>query len=340
MTCSEARRNANRRNAEKSTGPRTSEGKARSSRNALKHGFCATGSALAPLEDRAAYASFTASIVESLRPATPLEEDLARRIADLSWRLRRVPDAEAALLARDTVHDLAHRCARPRTRDGEHDEAQQHEQDHQDDRDEEDGVTPARHLAAAMSAPQNPYLTLQRYEQSLDRARSRALKELRQLQKDRRENPQQDDEPPRRNEPTAQTEAATPSPLEGEGGGEGERSEDQGAREPQRNEANTIDQGPMTPTDELRNEPTPAAPTADPSRPLRAFAPSRLPHPELPNEPNPQSAIRNPQSQIQNQKSQFDRPPQLFRLKPSDLRPIPPTPGPARPASGSHSPAS
>ena len=37
----EAQINANRRNAQKSTGPRSPEGKAATSRNALKHGLCA-----------------------------------------------------------------------------------------------------------------------------------------------------------------------------------------------------------------------------------------------------------------------------------------------------------
>jgi hypothetical protein len=223
--CSEARLNANRRNATRSTGPRTKEGKARSSRNALTHGFCATASSLTPLEDRDAYESFTASIRDSLRPANAIEEELAHRIADLSWRLRRIPDAESALLARDTLQDLAHRCPRTRDEKDDEDEGQQHEnedqwQDDQDqhedeDREDDEPITPdspARLLAAAMSVPQNPYLTLQRYESSLDRARSRALKELRQLQKDRRQNPTEDEQPPRRNEPTTPPQSQNPNP--------------------------------------------------------------------------------------------------------------------------------
>src|SRR5688572_25538951 len=209
MICSEAKRNANRQNAKKSTGPRTREGKARSSRNALKHGFRATASALTPLEDREAYESYTSSIIDSLRPATAMEQDLAQRIADLSWRLRRIPDAESALLTRDTLCDLWSRCATERQREDEEeqegDPQQEQEQEQQqqaqerdaqadDDADDADITpeSPARLLASAMSLPQNPYLTLQRYEASLDRARSRALKELRQLQKDRRDHPDEE----------------------------------------------------------------------------------------------------------------------------------------------------
>src|SRR5688500_16947160 len=119
MPCSTAKSNANRQNAKKSTGPRTTEGKRRSSRNALKHGFCASASSLTPLEDRDAYESYTRSIIDSLHPATAMEEDLAQRVADLSWRLRRIPDAESALLTRDTLADLWCKCATERKREDE-----------------------------------------------------------------------------------------------------------------------------------------------------------------------------------------------------------------------------
>jgi len=90
---------ANRLNAQKSTGPRTPEGKARASANAGKHGL--TGRDLAmPNEEPGDYDSFRAGLLDSLAPSGPLEAMLADRIVADSWRLRRVPIIEAALCRR------------------------------------------------------------------------------------------------------------------------------------------------------------------------------------------------------------------------------------------------
>src|SRR6476620_8445907 len=91
--CSEARLRANRLNAQKSTGPRTAEGKQRASQNAHKHGLCST-SALLPGEDEATYHLFEDELREELRPRTALQNHLFADIAGHLWRLRRLPDAE------------------------------------------------------------------------------------------------------------------------------------------------------------------------------------------------------------------------------------------------------
>ena len=62
---SEKQRRANRQNAKKSTGPKTADGKARASRNALKHGLLAkdvviTGTELT--ENRAEFDAFLADL--------------------------------------------------------------------------------------------------------------------------------------------------------------------------------------------------------------------------------------------------------------------------------------
>jgi hypothetical protein len=89
---------ANRRNARKSTGPRTPEGKARSRLNALTHGLTARTPIL-PGEDEPEYARRLAAWRNDLAPCNPYEEDLVRQAVSLSWRLDRIDRVLAALRA-------------------------------------------------------------------------------------------------------------------------------------------------------------------------------------------------------------------------------------------------
>ena len=89
---------ANRSNALNGTGPRTAEGKARSSRNALSHGLTAQEIVI-PGEDVAAYRSFEEQLIDDLQPNGSCELDLIERLAATYWRLRRIPRFEAALMA-------------------------------------------------------------------------------------------------------------------------------------------------------------------------------------------------------------------------------------------------
>jgi hypothetical protein len=85
---------ANRLNAQKSTGPRTPEGKARVSKNALKHGLTGRDIVM-PNETPEDYDSFREGLLDDLAPCGDLEEVLADRIVAYAWRLRRVPMIEA-----------------------------------------------------------------------------------------------------------------------------------------------------------------------------------------------------------------------------------------------------
>jgi len=85
---SEAQILANRRNAQKSTGPRTSEGKAAVSQNAVKHGLLATHVVISS-ESQADFDLYRDQILAELTPASPMESMLAERIVSLSWRLKR-----------------------------------------------------------------------------------------------------------------------------------------------------------------------------------------------------------------------------------------------------------
>ncbi len=89
---------ANRRNARKSTGPRTGRGKAVARLNSLKHGLSARIIVL-PHEDPRAYERQRDELFERLGPAGALECELVERLAQLLWRLARAPIAEAAVFA-------------------------------------------------------------------------------------------------------------------------------------------------------------------------------------------------------------------------------------------------
>jgi len=89
---------ANRRNAELSTGPRTAEGKAVVARNATRHGIFTTVPVI-PGESLDSWESHRAGIVESLSPVGLLEINLAERAALLLWRLQRLARYEAKIVA-------------------------------------------------------------------------------------------------------------------------------------------------------------------------------------------------------------------------------------------------
>jgi hypothetical protein len=84
---------ANRRNAQLSTGPKTDEGKAVASQNALKHGLRAEHAIVAD-EDAAVFEAFAAQYLDELAPVGIEEETLAERIVHLQWKLRRIPRLE------------------------------------------------------------------------------------------------------------------------------------------------------------------------------------------------------------------------------------------------------
>jgi hypothetical protein len=88
---------ANRRNARKSTGPRTDQGKRRSRRNAVHHGLTAE-TIIDGLEDPDEYHRFAAAIYSQYAPRTALDQTLVSRLTSLLWRLRRATAIENGLL--------------------------------------------------------------------------------------------------------------------------------------------------------------------------------------------------------------------------------------------------
>ncbi len=79
---------ANRENAQRSTGPQTAEGKAIVSQNATKHGLLANQAVICD-EDQADFDLHLYQWLEELKPEGSMESLLAQRIVILSWRLKR-----------------------------------------------------------------------------------------------------------------------------------------------------------------------------------------------------------------------------------------------------------
>jgi hypothetical protein len=87
---------ANRRNARKSTGPKTQQGKAAVSHNALKHGLLSRQTLL-PNEDETSLMRLSEHLHSQLQPVGELESLLVDRIVAAAWRLRRVLAVEAGI---------------------------------------------------------------------------------------------------------------------------------------------------------------------------------------------------------------------------------------------------
>src|ERR1700716_2558297 len=87
---------ANRRNAQKSTGPRTPEGKAKVRLNSLKHGLCAQD-AILPGEDVQAFNDLTQSFHEQYKPTGATELFCLHKMLLCYWRTRRIVRYEAHL---------------------------------------------------------------------------------------------------------------------------------------------------------------------------------------------------------------------------------------------------
>src|SRR5450631_2491514 len=85
---SEKQVSANRRNAAKSTGPITQNGKLRSRRNAMSHGLTAA-TVVTAIEDSQEFEQFAAAIRADYQPVSTIEHELVARLASLLWRLRR-----------------------------------------------------------------------------------------------------------------------------------------------------------------------------------------------------------------------------------------------------------
>ncbi len=103
---------ANRANAAGSTGPRTPDGKARSSQNARKHGFAAAAYTVPRLEDIDEVAELRESVINLYKPANAQELFAVERIAITQQSMNRAARLEAGTLT-TCLNDVLNLRERP-----------------------------------------------------------------------------------------------------------------------------------------------------------------------------------------------------------------------------------
>jgi hypothetical protein len=94
LKVSEKKRLANQRNAQKSTGPKTTEGKKRSKLNAVTHGvFCQE--IILVKEDEPLYKELRRTFIRDLKPQRMIEMQMVDKIVECTWKQRRLRVSEA-----------------------------------------------------------------------------------------------------------------------------------------------------------------------------------------------------------------------------------------------------
>ena len=167
MPASEAQILANRANATRSTGPTTAQGKERSRANSFKHGMTGEGVVL-PNEDAAEVDRRFAAFRDELKPSGEVGLALARRAAVCSVRMDRGVSQETAALS-ERVRRAGAEFVAPEGVSAE-----------------EAARLKAEACARAMFDPSKEATLARKYEAAAERGFLRALKELRQLEKESR----------------------------------------------------------------------------------------------------------------------------------------------------------
>ena len=165
---------ANRRNAKKSTGPKTEAGKRIVSKNALRHGLLSERFPTLPYEDDNEYREFADAMERDLRPVGVLERQVASQITQTCWKLRRCPAIEAALM--EMNRERAERCVKESFENGEYEDCGI-EQPNQLPR-----LTAAELIAANFAGPDpSSYERLELYRMRLERGLDSAMRHLKRL---------------------------------------------------------------------------------------------------------------------------------------------------------------
>ncbi len=173
---------ANRQNAQKSTGPTTTQGKTVVSRNAVKHGLYADDIIInSPYlkENKAEYDLLLSSLIDELKPIGRFQEYLVCKIANCLWRSRRAIIAETAQINRQLKNvnaDLRLDSILDRLRDRPDDTPKT-------PKTPEDESQALSNLIGIRSIPNESFsFNILRYEMRLDRQMTRAYRLLKHLQ--------------------------------------------------------------------------------------------------------------------------------------------------------------
>jgi hypothetical protein len=146
----------------RSTGPITEAGKKRSAINATRHGLSGRIVVL-PTEDMSLYLQHSKKLVDSLYPETPIECELAQTVADGYWRMKRFRTVEEGMFAWGNYEDA-----------GDFDA-------------ENENIHSAFTAAKAFRANSHAFVNLSIYEQRIQRGIEKAMKQLQELQTQRKE---------------------------------------------------------------------------------------------------------------------------------------------------------
>ncbi len=163
---SEKQLEANRQNAQHSTGPQSAAAKKRVSLNNLRHGLTGQTTVLST-EDRAAHDKFCTDLINCLQPQNALELQVAQSIAEDHWRLNRVFAIETNIYALGQFESPAD------------------PEEHPEDREIHDALNSARVFLA--DAKQFALLSI--YEQRIHRNLQKSILQLRDLQTARKQRP-------------------------------------------------------------------------------------------------------------------------------------------------------
>jgi hypothetical protein len=185
---SELKSETSRANGAKSHGPKTAEGREKSSHNSFKHGFTAKKTIVLECENKEQFQEVLGYYTVTYQPGSAVEEDLVSEMVACRWRMQRLRLIETALIDSEMDRELP---------------------------DVETPADPGYQLAFAFRrlVDESRAISLaSRYESRLHRIHERTHRTLRELQQSRQ---QQAAQPPVQPEPPAAGPEPVPTPAAG-----------------------------------------------------------------------------------------------------------------------------